>query len=881
MEGFGADERIRTADLLITNQLLYQLSYIGAWKLPHRPPAAWIAGSPCIHKSTENNRLAQRPYAPGIDYPQCTMHSPAPRSLWLALTLSVLCCTPRLSTPRRPPPHPLPTKEIIGYVFPQDRVLGPEEVNARRLTRINYAFANIKDGEIVEGFPHDAENFAILNTLKRSNPALKILVSVGGWTWSGGFSDAALTPRLPRPFYRQRRPLHRAPQARRRRHRLGVSRPESATATSSAPRTNRTTPSCSPSSAIASTASRPVSAAISTPPSPPAPPLNSSNTPRWTKVQHYVDTINLMTYDFYVGGPSTGHDAPLFRNPADPKHVSADRSVTDYEQAGVSPRKIVLGVPFYGRSWGEVPNKNHGLFQPGKAAKGVHFSYPDLPNLLATGFVRYWDAEASAPYLYNPHTRIFVTYEDPQSLAAKCKLRHRPVTWEASCSGSTSTTPPESFSRPSTPDSPQPHPHPREATNLMATIAQLGTQTSPPPSEPPRVLSIDVFRGLTMARHDLRQRSRQRQRSSLVDLSRSRQSRRHDLRRHGLPRLPLHPRHGHSPRDRAAPPQGPLAAAPLAPRLSFAPSRSSSSDSSSPTPEQAIPPSSTCAPASGHFSRCSELCSSGWSTRDTESRQSLYQALRIAGLVLIVVMFAIFRRTAKDGSVTWIQTAYPEILGLLAFAYLTTCILYIPTRRWRWAPFAWFVALITFCAFCTAKWITFPSHASLYLWPFNNGSSTAIAMAGVSHLHHLRRTAQSSLAHLPLQGHLRSHLRCHHTRRRAPAHTARHLQDPRHSHLVPLQHRSQHPHLHPALLDLRRRAPHPLGSLHTLRRIEHTAHLPPARHLVLRTLSRSASPGSTLTSSGELPGVIRAIVFTAFILAVTTLLTRWKIRLQL
>ena len=25
----GADERIRTADLLITNQLLYQLSYVG------------------------------------------------------------------------------------------------------------------------------------------------------------------------------------------------------------------------------------------------------------------------------------------------------------------------------------------------------------------------------------------------------------------------------------------------------------------------------------------------------------------------------------------------------------------------------------------------------------------------------------------------------------------------------------------------------------------------------------------------------------------------------------------------------------------------------------------------------------------------------------
>ncbi len=29
LDGIGADERIRTAGLLITNQLLYQLSYVG------------------------------------------------------------------------------------------------------------------------------------------------------------------------------------------------------------------------------------------------------------------------------------------------------------------------------------------------------------------------------------------------------------------------------------------------------------------------------------------------------------------------------------------------------------------------------------------------------------------------------------------------------------------------------------------------------------------------------------------------------------------------------------------------------------------------------------------------------------------------------------
>ena len=32
----GANERTRTADLLITSELLYQLSYIGKWPVPRR-----------------------------------------------------------------------------------------------------------------------------------------------------------------------------------------------------------------------------------------------------------------------------------------------------------------------------------------------------------------------------------------------------------------------------------------------------------------------------------------------------------------------------------------------------------------------------------------------------------------------------------------------------------------------------------------------------------------------------------------------------------------------------------------------------------------------------------------------------------------------------
>lgn len=312
-------------------------------------------------------------------------------------------------------------KVIIAYVFPLDRALAADEINARKLTRINYAFANIKGGEIVEGFSHDAENFATLNRLKRANPSLKVLVSVGGWTWSGGFSDMALT--------RQSRARFISSAVRFvERYKLdGVDLDWEYPSQVGNGNTFRPQDKQNFTLLLAelrqrfdveqNRLGRRLYTSIATGAS-----QKFLDNTEMDKVQRYVDTVNLMTYDFYVGGPATGHDAPLFHNPADPKNVSAQRTVEMYLQAGVAAHKIVLGTPFYGRSWGEVSSVNDGLFQPGKAARGVHFSYPELPNLLATGFVRHWDATASVPFLYNPHTQVFVTYEDPQSLAAKCSF---------------------------------------------------------------------------------------------------------------------------------------------------------------------------------------------------------------------------------------------------------------------------------------------------------------------------------------------------------------------------------------------------------------------------------------------------------------------------
>ena len=143
------------------------------------------------------------------------------------------------------------------------------------------------------------------------------------------------------------------------------------------------------------------------------------------KAQQYLDTVNLMCYDYYEQGsdPITGHHAPLFTNPADPKQISAAKSVAAFKKAGVPAGKIILGVPFYGRAWGQVPDVNHGLFQPGKPAN-VNARYEAIAQTMLPdpGYVRHWDEKASVPFLYNPQKQIFVSYEDPESLAAKCRF---------------------------------------------------------------------------------------------------------------------------------------------------------------------------------------------------------------------------------------------------------------------------------------------------------------------------------------------------------------------------------------------------------------------------------------------------------------------------
>jgi chitinase len=311
-------------------------------------------------------------------------------------------------------------KEVIAYIFPSDSALQPSDIAAGKLTRVNYAFANIRHGEIVEGFGHDAENFAVLHALKRKNSGLKVLVSVGGWTWSGGFSDMALTAASRRKF------IDSAARFIEKYELDGLDvdweypglpgignrfRPEDKENYTALLRELRTK-----FDHEQKRLGRPLFTSLAAGAS-----LHFLEQTNMREVARYVDTVNLMSYDYYEpsSSPITGNHAPLYTDPADPNHISADASVAAFLAAGVPGEKLVLGVPFYGHAWSGVADIAHGLFQPGKNAK-LQANYHDIVTLRKNGgYVRYWDTPASAPYLYNAASHIFISYEDPESLRLK------------------------------------------------------------------------------------------------------------------------------------------------------------------------------------------------------------------------------------------------------------------------------------------------------------------------------------------------------------------------------------------------------------------------------------------------------------------------------
>jgi chitinase len=140
----------------------------------------------------------------------------------------------------------------------------------------------------------------------------------------------------------------------------------------------------------------------------------------WKKVIPLVDRVNLMSYDLINGNSTvTGHHTALFSTPF--QKESADNAITYLDSIGVPPNKLVIGAAFYARVFENVANINNGLYQKGKFKTGVSYRYFDSTFNSGEGFVRYWDEMAQAPYYYNSEKKLFATGDDEKSIRLKTK----------------------------------------------------------------------------------------------------------------------------------------------------------------------------------------------------------------------------------------------------------------------------------------------------------------------------------------------------------------------------------------------------------------------------------------------------------------------------
>lgn len=288
---------------------------------------------------------------------------------------------------------------------------------ALKLTHVNVAFGHVRNDAIDIGH---LRHLNVLSSLKSYNPGLTVMLSVGGWG-AGGFSEAASTPEG------RRRMADSALDVLRTHPFDGIDLDweypcygEAGIGSSPDDKANFTLLLREMRKSLdLEGAARGRRYVLSI----------AAGADRYylegtemAQAQTYLDFVQIMTYDMRGGFQTlTGHHANLFTPTGDLFRISVESSVRMFEEAGVPRDKIVIGAAFYSRMWKNVPDRNGGLHQMTAAAGGYG---PDFTSLSAdyigkNGYVRRWDDEAKAPYLFDGTN--FISYDDEESLRHKCE----------------------------------------------------------------------------------------------------------------------------------------------------------------------------------------------------------------------------------------------------------------------------------------------------------------------------------------------------------------------------------------------------------------------------------------------------------------------------
>ena len=139
-------------------------------------------------------------------------------------------------------------------------------------------------------------------------------------------------------------------------------------------------------------------------------------------LSRYMDDLSIMAYDLHWNGEKiTNFHSPLFHDPADPSKPPMDKhygafAVRDFLRAGVPARKIIFGVPFYGKGWTRVPDTNHGLYQPAADATKSPAGYANLKAMPANSDRQFYPKVASCSIWNNGE---FFSYDCPEAMRLK------------------------------------------------------------------------------------------------------------------------------------------------------------------------------------------------------------------------------------------------------------------------------------------------------------------------------------------------------------------------------------------------------------------------------------------------------------------------------
>ena len=274
-------------------------------------------------------------------------------------------------------------KRIIGYVNTADLNHMREE-DVRALTVINIAFGLIRDGEVVWD-AKDARDGMV--SIRKSNPELKIVLSVGGWG-ADGFDIDWEYPGTSLAG-------------------IASDRSDKENYTLLLAELRKTLDAYREGMLVTTAVGGDVYFALQT---------------DMKEASRYLDYVQLMTYDLQGGFQKvTGHHAALYHSEGNLFDACVEKAVNGFANAGVPMEKLILGVPFYSRKWDGVKGAGcrNGLGMEAETVGGYGGDYGELKEswIGKRGFIRYWDEQAKVPYLFDGET--FISYEDCESLGVK------------------------------------------------------------------------------------------------------------------------------------------------------------------------------------------------------------------------------------------------------------------------------------------------------------------------------------------------------------------------------------------------------------------------------------------------------------------------------